>query len=150
MAKKDLTLTFIDLGIHFVSSTVLAWVFYVKTGGWLWPALAFTGGVLIDADHLMDYFRYFGRKFDLLDFLKSAHLASGRCRVIFHSWELAAVLWVLSVWIKWLLPLASGMTIHLTVDLLLNHRKEPLFLFLIHRWRNGFEVRKILPGSGRF
>ena len=111
--NKDLLGTLADLTLHFVIACLLAWLFFRLTGAWLWPILSFIGGVLIDTDHLLDYFFYYGFKFSLKDFLGHKYLASGKSYLIFHSVEIILLVWVLSIFALWLIPLATGMTVHL-------------------------------------
>ncbi len=88
--------TAVDLTIHFTLAVVLAGFFYCLTGGWVWPALAVGGGIFIDMDHFIDYYRYFGGRFSAVDFFGHKYLASGKCYVILHSWELVLCVWILS------------------------------------------------------
>jgi hypothetical protein len=133
----------IDLALHFVFTFLLAWFFYHFTGRWTWVILAVFGGILIDLDHFIDYFRYYGLKFNLKDFLESRQLASGKVFIFFHSWELVLLVWGLSIVFAWMIPLAAGMTLHLLVDCLYSHRRDILFLSLIYRWRKRFSTDKL-------
>ncbi|MFQ5952711.1 MAG: hypothetical protein ACE5JK_04825 [Candidatus Omnitrophota bacterium] len=137
--------TAIDLTTHFVLTLALAWFFYRFTGRWDWSLLVVLGGVFIDLDHLIDYFLYFGWKFNLKDFFSHKYLASGRVYVIFHSWELVAIMWAFSFIFSWAIPIASGMTLHLLIDFFFSHRSRPLFLFLFFRWYNRFKLDKVHP-----
>ncbi len=138
--------TYVDLTLHSVSTLILAWFFYRATGSWMWPALAAVGGILIDIDHLFDYFLYYGWKFDLKTFFNHEYLKSGRVRIVFHSIELIAFMWALSFIYSWAIPIASGITVHLLIDFLFAHSYTPLSLSLIFRWRNQFKIDKICPG----
>ena len=132
--------TAVDLAVHFILTVVLAGFFYWLTGRWIWPALAVVGGILIDIDHFIDYYRYFGIRFNARDFFGHKYLASGKCYVILHSWELVLCVWILSLFFAGVTPLAAGMTLHMVIDHWLSHRKTPRFLFLLYRWRRGFEL----------
>jgi hypothetical protein len=59
--------------------------------------------------------------------------------------ELIALVWVLSLVFSWAIPVASGMTIHLLVDVLYSHGSNPLAMSLVFRWRNHFRLDKICP-----
>ena len=137
--------TYVDLTLHLIFTLLLAWFFYKLKGGWLWPALAILGGVFIDLDHLIDYFLYFGWTFDLKAFFKHEYLASGRMYIIFHSVELAILVWALALVLPWAIPVASGMTLHLIIDISFSHSTNPLFASFIFRWCNHFVVDKIYP-----
>jgi len=134
-----------DLALHFTVTSALAWYFFLRTGGWLWPALCFTGGVLVDLDHLIDYFRYYGLHFDLKEFFSHRHLERGKVRLVFHSWELVMLFWLLSAKISYFLPLAAGMTGHMMIDQFTFHRESVFFYFLIYRWHHRFDLRVLKP-----
>ncbi len=137
--------TCVDLILHSVSSFLLAWFFYRFTGGWLWSALVVLGGIFIDVDHFFDYFLYYGWKFSPKAFFGHEYLASGRVYIIFHSLELVVLMWIVSFFFLWIIPLVSGMTLHLLIDALFSHRATPFFLSFIFRWRNRFLVKKLCP-----
>jgi len=147
-AKKNRAFlrTTVDLSMHIVLTLLLACFFRWLTGGWTWPLLVFVGGILIDVDHFIDYFLYFGMRFNLSDFYCHRQLASGKCRIIFHSWEILIAMWALSIAFSWIIPIASGMTVHILVDYLYSHRCKPLFLSLIYRWYHHFKLEKLCPG----
>lgn len=133
--------TLIDLSVHAVLTLLLAGYFYYHTGSWVWAVLSVIGGIFIDVDHFIDHFLYFGTRFDLMSFLKHEHLASGKCYVFLHSWELLGMLWFFSVFVKWLFPVAAGMTCHMMVDSLISNRANLMSLSLIYRWRHAFNVK---------
>ena len=133
----------VDLTVHAVLALVLSFLFYFFTGKLSWAVLCIVGGVFIDVDHFMDHFRYYGRKFDIMDFLFHLHLDSGKIYLFFHSWELIALLWCLSFIAGWLIPLAAGMTVHLLVDQFL-YRNAKWLYFISYRWYHGFERDNIL------
>ncbi|MGB2651417.1 MAG: hypothetical protein WBD00_04345 [Candidatus Omnitrophota bacterium] len=133
-------MTAIDIVTHLIVTVILAGVFYRFTGKWTWAVLTIVGGVLIDLDHFLDYFLYYGLKLNLRDFFDHKYLASGKCYILFHSWEVLAVVWCLSVIVRWMVPVAAGMTSHILIDYFFSHRGHPKFLSLIYRWRNGFDL----------
>ena len=139
--KKKLFYTAVDLSVHVVITIALSLYFYVLTGGWVWPMLSVIGGILIDIDHFIDHFLYFGFRFNLMSFLRHEYQASGKCYVFFHSWELLGILWFISVFVQWVFPIATGMTGHMIVDSLISHRTNLMSLSLIYRWRHGFNIR---------
>ncbi|MDP8299573.1 MAG: hypothetical protein P9L88_06705 [Candidatus Tantalella remota] len=145
--RKEHILTAIDLVVHLVLSAILAVVFYVFRGGWCWPVLAVVGGVLIDVDHFLDYFVYFGKRFNVYDFFERKYNKSGKSYRIFHSWEIVILLWIFSPAIPWLFPLAAGVTGHILIDVYLNRHADFKALFLIYRWKHGFDPGKMTPLS---
>ena len=143
--KKKYITTFTDITMHVVMTVALAWVFYIVTGGWLWPLLAVLGGILIDVDHFLDYFFHYRFKFSAEHFLCNTYLESGKSYVIFHSWEIVFILLGFSYVISWLYPIALSMAIHILWDQLTFGRIEPYFYFLTYRWYHGFDLKKISP-----
>ena len=125
---------------HLVLAVAFAVFFYWFTGGWAWPILAIIGGILIDIDHFIDYFRHFGPRFSLIDFFGHRYRASGKCYILFHSWEIILILWVFSAVFVWITPLVAGMTVHMETDLLSSHRKNPRILFLSYRLSRDFKL----------
>lgn len=103
-------------------------------------------GIFIDLDHLIDYFIYFGLKFNLADFLKGLYLKSGKIYLFLHSWELIVPLWIWGIYFKQE-TLAWAITIGFITHLLIDeyNRKEPLMYFLTFRVLNGFKLEKIMP-----
>ena len=138
--KRTAVLTTIDLTTHLVLAVLLAGFFRWFTGGWTWPVLAFIGGVLIDLDHLIDHFRYYGMKFDISDFFYHRYLASGKCYIFFHSWEVIAVLWMFSSTVPLATPLATGMTLHILTDYAFCHNVRFLHFSLLYRWSHRFNL----------
>ena len=131
--------TILDLLTHFGVTLGLAWFFYMLTGGWSWPALAVLGGVFIDLDHFIDYFGYFGWKFDLKAFFEHGYMASGKVYVFFHSWELVVILWTFSLVLPWAIPL------HLLIDVLFAQHSKPEFMSLIYRASKNFDLDQLCP-----
>ena len=111
--------------MHIVMTITLAWFFYRVTGAWVWPALSVLGGILIDTDHLLDYFFHYGLKFSTGRFLRNTYLDSGKIYVIFHSWEIVFFLLGLSYFVYWLYPLAISMAIHILWDQLTFEKISP-------------------------
>jgi len=136
----------IDLGLHMILSLGFAYIFYKQTGLISWAILCIIGGVFIDIDHFMDYYKTFGIRFILNRFLYELGVNARKFYVIFHSWELIFILWLISGKVQWCVPLATGMTLHLIVDQIIHHLSEPLFYFVLYRWFHGFEKKRLEPG----
>ena len=143
--KVDLWL---DLGAHFTVTMVLAVYFYLQKGSVIWPVLCIIGGILIDLDHFIDYFVCYGPRFDLRHFLYGGYLRTGKFYVVFHSWELLILLWVLSRWQALIFPLVLSMTGHMLIDQFLITVKKPLSYSIIYRYLHRFDVRKTFPEEG--
>ena len=58
---------------------------------------AFLLGVFIDADHLFDYFAYFGWHFNLADFFHAGNYMeqAGKTYILLHGWEYLLPLWII-------------------------------------------------------
>ncbi|EKD95808.1 MAG: hypothetical protein ACD_24C00322G0002 [uncultured bacterium] len=83
--------------LFYISVIFSILLLFRKTGKKLFtPKYLFIGLVstlLIDLDHLIDYFLYYGFSFNLHDFALGTQFAySGKVYVFFHSWELLLLL----------------------------------------------------------
>lgn len=143
--KRRAFYTALDITSHIVLSLALAFIFYKMTGGWLWPVLAVAGGVLIDLDHLLDYFLYYGFKIDVRGFFLHKYIKRGTVYSLFHSWELIAIIWLLGIVYDFCIPLAAGMTLHLATDLIYSYTRRPLRTFFTYRLIKGFRLDKMDP-----
>jgi hypothetical protein len=108
------------------------------------------GGVLIDMDHLIDYFIAFGWSFRLDYFISGYQfLKSNKMYVLLHGWEYVMILAILVVIIKSkvvksiCLALALGIFLHLTVDVVANNMAFKTY-FTIYRMKNNFAVEKLV------
>lgn len=116
---------------------------------------AFVGGVLIDLDHLIDYFLAFGAKFRLEYFLKGYQfLESDKIYIFFHGWEYVVALLFFygisenAILQTSLLSLALGMFFHLWTDVIIN--KVPLrSYFLFHRMKKRFDMVNLVTEEHR-
>lgn len=109
--------------------------------------IGFISAVLIDLDHVLDYFLFNGfSKFDLFEFLSCKFYDdAGRAFVLFHGWEyLAALLSVgflikKSKWRSVIFAFALGMFAHLLLDSLVNGLPNYFYFFSL-RALNGFKL----------
>lgn len=98
------------------------------TKEWKYALLAaLVGGVLVDLDHLLDYFLQFGFTFNLQQFLGGAQFSmSGKLYIFFHAWEYVPVFLVAYFFVKHveakavLLGLALGLFLHLCADVVID------------------------------
>lgn len=122
----------IDLIAHLLftlAAGLVAWKLYGTKGSKsIIVALgaAFVSGILIDLDHLFDYFLAFGFHFDLYTFLYNQQFVVTRKNyVVFHGYEYAALLGISLYWAKKrqikmiLLALLLSMLFHLVVDMMI-------------------------------
>lgn len=112
----------------------------------------FLGGVLIDLDHLIDYFLAFGPRFNLGYFLQGYQfLKSDKIYVLFHGWEYVALLAGLGLMIRsnlWLksaiLSISLAAFFHLVVDVNINKGMTFSGYSIVCRVANGFDIEKIV------
>lgn len=113
----------------------------------------FLSGVLIDLDHLIDFYLFSGEKFSRERFF-SRCLEGRRERIslLFHSYErfglLCVVAWCVdSAVVRGLL---WGTGLHVAFDQIGSGRKyrlSPWFYFLVYRIAVGFRREKLVPSS---
>ena len=136
----------LDLFAHVVCTAMLGWVVYLKTADLFYVGIVVAGGIFIDLDHLIDYFRYFkNKKFSLKNFFYGLYLGSGKVYLFFHSWELIFIILALATFFRSyvLLLFFLSLSIHLLIDN--TQRRKKLFYFFTYRFLNGFKVDIILP-----
>lgn len=125
----------------------LAWRFYFpanKSKLKISLLFAFISGVLIDLDHLIDYFLVFPY-FDFKLFMSAAVFSiSGKNYVFFHAFEYVIILAVSTAFVKnrtvkmILSALLLGMLFHLGVDILFGVPMQAYFI--THRVFNHFDL----------
>ncbi len=115
-----------------------------------WPlALAsLASGVLMDADHLPDFFLHHGPRFNLKAFFRASYEREyKRIFIILHSWELIVpgglAAW-LSGWNPWILGLLAGWIHHMIADQIVN-RPHKWGYFITGRWRVRFDHDTVFP-----
>ena len=135
---------------HVIASAVTSAAFAAATQSWEGTAACFLSGIFIDVDHHFDVWIY--RKkilFDIkhiYDFFEKE--LAGKIHLIFHSYELLAVLWMCivlfhlpTIWIGG----AVGLSVHLFLDQLGNTKYvSPWTYFLWFRLKNNFSKEAIL------
>lgn len=131
---------------HAAVSAVTGLTFFYLTKSAPGALVCFLSGVLIDLDHLLDF--YLGRKkicrkfSEMEDFCLNEE--GGKLYLILHSYELMIALWLMGI--VFYLPLvwfglAVGMSVHLLFDQFTNPT-YPFAYFWFVRCRFGF-TRKI-------
>jgi len=113
----------------------------------------FLGGVLIDADHLFDYYANNGFTLKARNIYDACCGATGlkKLYLILHSYELLTIFWmvicVMSLGDLWI-ALAIGMTQHIVVDTMTNPL-NPFGYMLTYRIKKGFKKEYILRNGGK-
>lgn len=145
MAVKFPRQIIIDLSIHLVVTSFLALLVYGLTKDLFYIWICISGGILLDIDHFLDHFIYFKFKFDLNNFFACRYLDSGKTYLIFHSWELAFVIFILAVKTG-SLPVYVfflNMVLHLLIDNM--QRDNLLVYFILYRIAKKFNSNVLLP-----
>ena len=138
--------------IHHISISAVTSI-AVAYGTRSWPAslVCFLSGILIDLDHLLDF--WLAKKKIILSYQALWSFCGkekdGRLYLIFHSYEIMAVGWLLYAYLQpsviWL-GLLVGMTVHLICDQIFNDFRAFSYFF-IYRIKHRFKKEYIfVPG----
>jgi len=145
MDLRPKKILFLDLSAHFLITLIFSVFIYLRYLDFKMVGLVFLGGILIDLDHLFDYFLFFGWDFRLDKFLSSYFLLSGKVYLPFHSWELIFILSFFTLVYNslWLSIFTLSLGLHILTDHI--QRKDPLFYFMLYRLFCNFEVGQLCP-----
>ena len=132
---------------HIVASGIISAISiaYFKSFGY--AAVSFLAGVLIDLDHIIDYYLNYGFTFNIKKIYNSCLAISlKRLYIVFHSYELIAFLWA-AIYIfslsKFWQAIALGFTQHIILDQVSNPVRAFGYSF-IYRLCNAFDADRIL------
>lgn len=110
---------------------------------------ALIGGILIDLDHLFDYFLALGFQFDLNTFLQGLYFRVHNDIILpFHGWEYVTLLLIWGVATRHktrkliVIALAFGIWFHLAVDVILNYL-PPQSYSILYRISVDFDIDKL-------
>ena len=135
---------------HIVASMAVSAIFLSLSKSLAGALACFLSGILIDLDHALDFILIRKKMFNSFRELKSFCLdKSGKVYLLFHSYELLALLWVFAV--LWRVPslylgFLYGMSIHLLLDQITN-TIYPLTYFLVYRKKLGFPKALFFRGQ---
>jgi hypothetical protein len=141
------------LFLHVLSALIAG---YIVWRFWRSPIIsfgaAFLGAVLIDLDHLIDYFLAFGLHFNLAAFIAGEQFAkSDKIYVLFHGWECVILLLLLAWLIKSnvklmvaLLALSLGAFFHLLIDVNINNGMTIKSYSIVYRTFYYYEMEKVV------
>ena len=137
----------VDISVHLVVAAAGACAIYLNSGSLLYASLFVAGGILIDLDHLVDYFIYFKKGFDPKIFFGNHYLLSGKVYIFLHSWEVVFSIFILGFLLGSysVLALASGLAIHVATDSIM--RRNALMYFLTFRLAKRFDMKLIMRPS---
>lgn len=106
--------------LHGLVALPFAYLLWKKTGSKKLVVLLFVVTYLVDLDHLVDYFSFYGFSFNLSDFLASKHFEiTQRAYVPFHAWEWIVLLGIMAKsrgWKSYLTALVLGLLAHFIYD----------------------------------
>ena len=132
---------------HVIASCIISSLVWIFFKSFACAAVSFASGILIDKDHLIDYYISHGFTLKARAVYDSClHMRLKRLYLIFHSYELIAIFWaaiyVFSLSNIWKAA-AIGFTQHLIIDQFTNPIKRPGYL-LAYRIVNGFKTDSIV------
>jgi hypothetical protein len=140
---------------HIFSSAILSGTIYALTKSKQTAIAAFVSGVLIDLDHLFDFFVFSGERFSIKRFFSWFWDTKWeKVTILFHSYELYFVLGIIAFFYPndILIGVLLGGGLHLILDQIgvfnfhfgLNSKPAPMYYFLIYRCFVGFHKDKLL------
>ncbi|HBA62058.1 MAG TPA: hypothetical protein DCZ92_14835 [Elusimicrobia bacterium] len=123
---------------------------YAATGSPAMSVSCLLSGVLLDVDHLLDFYLTTDEPFSYKVFRAWCHeVRWERIYLVLHSYELYLLL-VLAAFVyrnEVLTGAALGMGLHLLMDQLGNTVLDKRFYFFIFRYRSGFAKSALLAGG---
>lgn len=146
----------LHLSVHVLTAFVAG---YMVWRIWRKPLVsfgaAFFGAVLIDLDHLVDYFFAFGLHFDLASFLQGAQFDKNeKIYVLLHGWEYVILLLILAWLIRkniqlkvGILAFALGAFFHLVLDTNINQGMSVKGYSILYRSVQGFEMEQVVTAE---
>ncbi len=136
-----------ELRSHVIASIIFSTLFFVVFKSWTIATVSFFSGVLIDIDHVFDYFLEFRKRFEVKEFFDVHHNRKILFfMAIFHSWELLALLSIcafLMSWNPWIVGTIIGFTQHIIFDQIFNKNFNRLIYFFFWRMKNGFNMKRM-------
>lgn len=134
---------------HLAYSTAAASALFATTRSLKAAVGCVAAGVLVDLDHLIEYRNYCGDDWKWEEFSTGSYFdAKGTVKVIFHSWEAAAVMWGIVLTQNGirknhlLYGITVGYTLHLVLDQIGNHMGK-MGYFEVYRWLVGWQQSRL-------
>lgn len=117
--------------------------------------ISFISALLLDIDHIIEYINNFGwRDFTFRKCYQASvetakqggELRFKKLHLVFHSLELACLLWLLTFYTKniYLFAATLGYSTHLALDYLAWQTLSPYFYSITWRAMNGFQTDKLI------
>lgn len=150
MGFPSLRKSLFDISAHIAFTLIISLLLYAKSHNLIYVSVFVAGGVFVDLDHIIDHLLFFKNRvgknlFNLSHFLRFRCIASEKVYVLFHSWELNFLIFLMGMFFQSpeLLILCLSLTIHVAIDNV--QRKNLLFYFLTYRMSKKFSVKILLP-----
>jgi len=135
----------VKLKQHITISLFFSASLYTISNSWIIFSTSLISGVLIDIDHILDYFMAYGINIRIKQFFEVCHnLKIPRMRLIFHSWELLFLLSIcvfLVGWNPWIVGTIVGFTQHIVLDQVFNKPNKWTYFFF-WRLKKGFSSKR--------
>jgi len=133
---------------HITISLFFSAFLFAISKSWIIFTSSLISGVLIDIDHVFDYFWEYRKRLVIKDFF-SAHYnrKASFGSLIFHSWELLFSLNIYAFFISgnsWIIGITIGFTQHVVLDQIFN-KPNKWGYFFFWRLKNNFSLKKMLP-----
>ncbi|MCQ9208906.1 MAG: hypothetical protein NG712_05980 [Omnitrophica bacterium] len=139
---------------HIVASLALGAIVSSFSESLLAGLVCFFSGILVDADHIIEYIIHYGRRAFSFKVIYDACLKMvnreknggvARIFIFFHVGEIAILLWILALLTKnvYLLSMALGYTTHLLMDMS-GRTLHPCAYFILVRAKNGFRTTDLI------
>ena len=130
---------------HITISLFFSAFLYAISKSWIIFGSSLISGVLIDLDHILDYFMAYGINIRVKQFFEVCHnLKISRVRLIFHSWELLFLLSICAFvmrWNPWIIGTIVGFTQHIVLDQVFN-KPHKLTYFFFWRLKKDFSLQR--------
>jgi hypothetical protein len=130
---------------HITISLFFSAFLYAISKSWIVFGSSLISGVLIDLDHILDYFMAYGINIRIKQFFEVCHnLKIPRVRLIFHSWELLFLLSICAFvmrWNPWVVGTIVGFTQHIVLDQIFNKPNKWTYFFF-WRLKKGFSSKR--------
>jgi hypothetical protein len=122
-------------------------LFLLVFKSWTITVVSFFSGVLLDCDHIVDYFWEYRKRFIVKEFFDARYYGKAPFfMAIFHSWELLVLLSICAFsmnWNPWVVGITIGFAQHIILDQIFNEDINSLKFFFFWRLKNGFNAKEI-------
>ena len=144
--KRDYIIeVFVNECFHVLAGLCASLLLYVLYRDIKVSLLCFVVSILVDVDHLYDFFVAYGFSFDYKKFWTFDFFGKNQKIILpLHGWEYCVVLFALSLLFNniIILGVASGLAAHYFVDTFTNF-VVPGTYFILYRYKIGFNIHRL-------